>query len=164
MPVIAIKLNNQAKRRNKGIHAELLSYEMLLVIRYLQRIKGRVARYLKFGPLHGLLSEVHSHQHRAFFGIGIPASDRAVLDAVLTAGGQGRGFPKRLLANLADVRRFAPSLPLIDARNAAKMKLMAFYEAAGLVCNSLTLMTRNIFAGLSCWTARRSVARKRAIF
>jgi len=120
MPVVAVELNNQPQRRDKGIHTKLSTDKVLRLIGYAQFVKCGVSDFLKFRHFHRLLNLVQAYQLSALDRVCISALKRTILDAVLSAWNHRGRKAKYLLTYLANETDLVSSPPLIATPQTTK--------------------------------------------
>jgi len=109
VPVVAIKLHDDATRFNEGIDTKLVCQKMLGSVRDAERIQDFITSYFGPCPFASLLRDVHFSQSLRKIRVNIATRNGAV-------DGSERGrAAKFLAADFASVDRFIPTLPSVRA-------------------------------------------------
>lgn len=123
MPIVAVELDDQIVRRNKGVNAKLTADDMLRLVVDAQTVEQTVTDPLYTCLYAALLLGVHLNQSGVLIWISIAALWRTVQDVAELL--KRRRFAKCLATHLASVCEFVLSLPLVSVIRRAKITGLA---------------------------------------
>lgn len=159
VPVVAVKLHDEASRGDRRVWDELPVERLLPKVGNPEAIEQCVA--VRLGPRHApaLARRVHGDQPRPPFEVRVPAWQRAIGRVVPAAGCAARRPAERGAAHLADVVGLVPRLVCLAARLAAEPGA----APTGLCIEPSAAPSAGLVgAPLPLWTRRSPIALDRA--
>lgn len=161
MPIVAVKLDDQASGRDYSVGDELAGECPLREVVDPHRIQQRVSGNLGAGYVNGLLHGAHREYPCIDIRVGISTGNGAVGDVVVSAGGPGRRPAERAAAHLARVRRLVAPLVRVVAIVRAELRIGGAALGYVEVKSALGALERG--PGSPLWPRGTSVAGKRAV-
>lgn len=156
VPIIAVELNDNAHRGDKGIDTKLIPYQILPFIRNAKLVKQGISKPLKVVGMLCKLFGIHAAQQKRAIRIGIAAFDRTVFDII---GFAARSRPqKRLAAHLTNMAGFVTPLPVVRVFGAAEIMLGKLQPFRRQVERFSAKLASYFLPILALWSARYAVA------
>lgn len=148
VPVVAVKLNDDSGRWDKGINTEFVTNEILRGILNPQAIKDIIADNLYFGRcLFDLLEAIHIDEHNTSGGVGVAARKRTIGNIIPLIPG---GRPSKVNpANLTSVSDLVSALPLDLMIQVTEIMLRTPYPVLGYVYRLTAPAAREFLARFS---------------